>query len=194
MDCAKTGALIRRLRLEKNMTQKQLAERLNLSSKTVSKWENGLGCPDISLLSMLSEALEVNLNDMLSGELSENPAPCGNLQKLNYHICPCCGNLIFSTGGAKIACCGRKLQPVRPKKAAPEQKLQVENIEDDWFISADHPMTKQHYISFVALARGDRLELHKLFPEWNLQLRLQKRGHGMLIWHDTQEGLFYQLI
>ena len=91
MDCVKVGALIRKLRLEKNMTQKQLAERLNLSSKTVSKWENGLGCPDVSLLGMLSEALNVNLIDMLSGELTENSAPCGNLQKLNYYICPVAG-------------------------------------------------------------------------------------------------------
>lgn len=194
MDCAKIGALIRKLRIEKGLTQRALAEQLNLSSKTVSKWENGMGCPDVSLLGALSEILGVNLENMLSGELVPNAAPTGNLQKLKYFVCPACGNIVFNTGDAEISCCGRRLHAIEPQKAAPERRLQVEAVEDEWFITADHPMTKQHYISFVAMARGDRLELHKLFPEWNLQLRLQKRGHGRLIWYDTQDGLFYQLI
>ena len=72
MDQKKVGALVRALRREKNLTQRALAERLGLSDKAVSKWERGLGCPDISLLADRSAALDVDLAQMLSGGLKSN--------------------------------------------------------------------------------------------------------------------------
>ena len=63
MDCQKVGNLILKLRIEKGMTQKQLADRMHISDKTVSKWERGLGCPDVSLLHDLSDALTVNVEE-----------------------------------------------------------------------------------------------------------------------------------
>lgn len=68
MNCGKIGKLILKYRKEKNMTQKDLADKLNISDKTVSKWERGLGCPDISLLIPLSEVLEINIYELLGGE------------------------------------------------------------------------------------------------------------------------------
>lgn len=67
-----TGKFISQLRKEKNLTQKELADRLGISDKTVSKWETGNGMPDVSLLQPLCKELSVNLNELLSGErLSE---------------------------------------------------------------------------------------------------------------------------
>ena len=67
-----TGKFIAQLRKEKNLTQKELADKLGISDKTVSKWETGNGMPDVSLLQPLCEELSVNLNELLSGErLSE---------------------------------------------------------------------------------------------------------------------------
>ena len=66
MDYTKIGNLIYKLRKEKNMTQKQLADAMNLSDRTISKWERGLGCPDISLLIQLSELLNVNIKKPLT--------------------------------------------------------------------------------------------------------------------------------
>lgn len=77
------------------MTQKQLAEQLYLSDRTISKWERGAGCPDIS---------------------------------------------------------------------------------------------------FAAFVAGGELHMYKLYPEWDMQLRISKRGHGMLVWYCTEHGLFYQLL
>ena len=68
MDCKKTGRLIFSLRKEKKLTQKELAEKLNITDRAVSKWERGLGAPDISLLKPLSEILEVSINEILIGE------------------------------------------------------------------------------------------------------------------------------
>ncbi|MCJ7856880.1 helix-turn-helix domain-containing protein [Lachnospiraceae bacterium NSJ-143] len=194
MDCEKTGLLLLRLRKENGMTQKQLADKMNLSDKTISKWERGKGCPDVSLLNDLSEIFGVNIEEILKGNLSENDIDGGNMKNSKYYVCPNCGSITLSTGNASVSCCGRKLSLLNAKKAEKEEQLNVEIIEDDWYISASHPMTKEHYISFVAYATGGRIEILKQYPEWDLQTRIPKRGHGMLLWFDTQKGLMYQLI
>lgn len=90
MNNIKIGNLIYTLRKEKQLTQLQLAERMNISDKTVSKWERGLGCPDISLLPDLSKILEVNLEELLSGKLDINSITGGNMKKTKFYICPQC--------------------------------------------------------------------------------------------------------
>ena len=70
MDCKKIGSLIYELRKDKNMTQKQIADLMNISDKTISKWERGLGCPDISLLPELSQILGVSIDQILSGQIN----------------------------------------------------------------------------------------------------------------------------
>jgi transcriptional regulator with XRE-family HTH domain len=67
MDCGKVGKLILYLRKEKNMTQKEVADAMKISDKTISKWERGLGCPDVSLLSELSHILGVNIEKIRGG-------------------------------------------------------------------------------------------------------------------------------
>ena len=185
MNNIKIGNLIYTLRKEKQLTQLQLAERMNISDKTVSKWERGLGCPDISLLPDLSKILEVNLEELLSGKLDINAITGGNMKKTKFYICPQCGNIITSSEDAAISCCGKKLSASEPQKANEQEKLSIENIETDYFISTNHEMTKEHYISFVALLTGDSLIIRKQYPEWNLQTRIPAFSHGKLIWNCT---------
>ena len=194
MDNVKIGNLINKLRKEKGMTQLQLAEKLHISDKTVSKWERGLGCPDVSLLTDLSGVFGVDLEKLLSGQLDANEERGGNMKKLNFYVCPECGNVITAMTDAGISCCGKKLKALEPVKAAEEDKLSVEIIENDYYISSNHPMVKEHYISFVALLTGDSLTLKKQYPEWDLQGRIPGRTHGKLIWYCTERGLFYQLV
>ena len=68
MNYEKTGLLIGRRRAERGMTQLQLAERLGVSNRTVSKWERGKGFPDVSLLQPLSDELDLSLQALISGE------------------------------------------------------------------------------------------------------------------------------
>lgn len=195
MDCAKTGKLIYTLRKEKRLTQQQLADQMNISDKTISKWERGMGCPDVSLLPALSEILGVELMTLLSGELDANEIVGGNMKKLKFYVCPSCGNLITATVEASVSCCGKTLAPLMPQKVESEaDKLMVELIENDYFVTSDHEMTKEHYIAFVALLTGDSLVLRKQYPEWDLQARIPRIGHGMLVWYCVQHGLFYQLV
>jgi transcriptional regulator with XRE-family HTH domain/desulfoferrodoxin (superoxide reductase-like protein) len=192
MDCAKIGALIRSLRQEQHMTQGQLAQRLNISDKAVSKWERGFGCPDVSLLPELSSVLGVNLEELLSGELDTRDRVGGNMKKLKFYVCPACGNLLAATAEAAVSCCGKKLAPLTPVKAEGAERLSVELIDNEYFVSSPHPMTKEHFISFVALVTGDSMVLRKQYPEWDLQLRIPRMGHGLLVWYCTEHGLFYQ--
>ncbi|MBQ7628028.1 MAG: helix-turn-helix transcriptional regulator [Clostridiales bacterium] len=75
MDKEKTGQLITELRKEKGMTQKQLAEALNVTDKAVSKWERGLSFPDISMLEPLSELLDISIMELLAGERQDEDEP-----------------------------------------------------------------------------------------------------------------------
>ena len=68
MDQEKIGKFIAKLRKDKNMTQEELAERLGVNSRSVSRWENGKCMPDLSLLVPLSKELDTNVNDLMSGE------------------------------------------------------------------------------------------------------------------------------
>ena len=194
MDNRKVGELIYHLRKEKRLTQKQLADQMNISDRTISKWERGYGCTDVTLLTSLSTLLGVNIENILDVELSSNEFVGGNMKKSNYFVCPSCNNFVLATGDIALSCCGRKLEPLEAQKATDEEKLSIEEIDHEWFISSDHSMTKDHYISFIAFATGDQVQIIKQYPEWSFQTRLPKRKHGKLFWYDTQFGLYYQLI
>ena len=68
MNTEKIGSLIAKLRKEKGLTQKELADQLHITDRAVSKWERGLGCPDISLLDDLAKILGVSISSLLNGE------------------------------------------------------------------------------------------------------------------------------
>lgn len=72
MDNVQTGKLIAELRKKQGLTQQQLADKLNLSNKTISKWESGSGSPDISNLPVLAEALGISVDELLKGEINNS--------------------------------------------------------------------------------------------------------------------------
>ncbi len=194
MDSGKIGRLIYALRKESHLTQLQLAERMNISDKAVSKWERGLGCPDVSLLTELSKIFGVNLEELLSGKLDiKNITGC-NMKKLKFYVCPQCKNLITATAETSISCCGKKLHALQPVRAMEEERLSVEVIENDFFISTEHDMTREHHITFIALLTDDSIMLRRQYPEWNIQVRIPVFAHGALFWHCTKHGLFCQEI
>lgn len=194
MDCSKIGSLIYQLRKEKNMTQKQVADAMNISDKTISKWERGQGCPDISLLPKLAEILETSVDWILSGEINLNESVGGNMNKLKFYVCTQCNNLVTATGEATISCCGKVIESLSAKKVDEDHILNIEPVEDEIFVTTNHDMKKEHYISFIAYVRGDRALIVKQYPEWNMQFRFRKQGRGRLYFYCTNDGLFYQNI
>lgn len=197
MDQVKTGMLIRTLRLRHGYTQLGLASAIGVSDKAVSKWERGYGAPDISLLPELSKALAVDMEALLKGDLEEAMKCNDNIKKTRFYICSDCGNLMTSMDDAAIVCCGKKLSTLVPRKmddACSAHDLEIEKNDGGLFITTGHEMTKEHFISFVAFLTDDTMIVKKLYPEWNLQVRLPFFAHGILLWYCNRDGLFFQRI
>ena len=181
---------IRSLRERKALTQKQLAEKLCISDKTISKWETGKGLPDISLLEDLARALGVSLTELMTGDLQTNENRSANLRRMGFDVCPVCGNVITAVGKGSFSCCGI---PLPVQEAQPEDNahtITVEPVEDEICVTIAHPMTKSHYISFIAWVSNDRAELVKLYPEQDITVRFKKRGHGTVYAYCNRDGLF----
>lgn len=101
-----TGKIIKELRERKKLTQAELATMINVSDKTISKWETGKGLPDVTLIEPLSKALNVSIIELISGEYVTNKNQSGNMLKSNFYVCPICGNIIHTMGKNVNSCCG----------------------------------------------------------------------------------------
>ena len=185
-----TSATIKQLREKQNLTQAELAERIGVSSKTISKWETAKGLPDVSLLQPLAQALGISVIELMNGEHIINKNTSANMLRCKFYVCPVCGNIIHSTGDSVISCCGITLPALEAEEPDEDHGICIESVEDEHFITIDHPMTKAHFISFVAFVTSDRIQMVKLYPEGNAQTRLQLRGFGMLYWYCNHHGLF----
>ena len=185
-----TGSTIKQLRESRGMTQAELAARIGVSSKTVSKWETAKGLPDISLLQPLAKELGVSVIELMNGEHIINKNMSANLLRTKLYVCPICGNVVHWLGSALVCCCGVTLPPLEAEEADDGHTVTIEDVEDEHFITVRHPMTKAHYISFIAYVTSDRFQLVKLYPEGNAETRLQLRGRGILYWYCNRHGLF----
>ena len=194
MDQEKVGGIIKTLRKDKGMTQLELALCLNVTDRAVSKWERGLGCPDISLLTKLSEIFSVDIGSIIDGDMDENEKRSGNMKKTKFYVCPICGNIITASENTNVSCCGRKLEGLEEKKNLDEE-MKIERVDGtELYISSSHPMTKDDYISFFSYVTSDSLLLKKLYPEWGIDIRFPWLGHGKILWYSEKEGLKYKLI
>jgi len=185
-----TGGTIRDLREKKKLTQKQLAETLCVSDKTVSKWETSRGLPDISLLEPLAAALGVSVAELLSGECVTNANRSGNLLRSKFYVCPVCGNVIWATGEGAFSCCGVSLPPMEAEELDEAHRIHMERMENEWYVTLNHPMNKSHYIRFLAFVTCDRTQIVRLYPEQNAETRFFVRGQGRLYACCNRHGLF----
>ncbi len=185
-----TGAMIRNLREKRGITQLQLADRMNVSDKAISRWETGRGYPDITLIEPLAAALGVSVIELFSGEWVVNTNRSFQMLRTRFYVCPICGNVILSTGEAVVSCCGITLPPLEAEPADGAHPAILERVEDEYRVSIDHEMTKSHYISFIAALGNDGCELRKLYPEWGAEARFKIRGTRFLLFCCNRHGLF----
>ena len=215
MDNYITGATIKRLRENKKMTQDELAEKIFVSNKAVSKWENGHGLPDISLLEPLAKALDISVIELFSGIEVRNKNRAFNMEKILYYVCPICGNVIQATGQAVISCCGITLPPFEAETtecgseirsncdcsatgdfdtcgsgSGAEHRISVQKVEDEYYVSINHPMTKEHYISFIAAVADNGVQFVKLYPESAAEARFKINRVRFLLAFCNRHGLF----
>ena len=194
MDNYITGAVIKRLREEKGITQAQLADMIGVSCKAVSKWETAKGLPDITLIEPLSSALGVSVLELMSGEAVINKNISANMLRSKFYVCPVCGNVIRATGEVLVSCCGITLPPLEAEDTDEEHSIAIEKVEDEYFVTVNHDMTKAHYISFIAHVTTDRVQLQKFYPEGNAETRFSLRGRGYLYIYCNRHGLMKKKI
>ncbi|MBO4399937.1 MAG: helix-turn-helix domain-containing protein [Lachnospiraceae bacterium] len=190
MDKYVTGAVIRRLRENQKLTQDELAERIHVSGKAVSKWETGQGFPDISLLEPLAAALGISVIELLSGEDITNRNLSANIKKGCFYVCPVCGNVIHSVGEALVSCCGITLPPLVPEEADDAHTIRFERVEDEYYVTIDHPMSKEHYISFIAAIADQSVQLVKLYPEGAAEARFKIANVKIVYAYCNRHGMF----
>ena len=194
MDNYITGATIKRLREAKEITQTQLAEKIGVSSKTVSKWETAKGLPDITLIEPLSQALGVSVIELMSGDTVTNKNVSSNILRSKFYVCPICGNIIRTTGDALISCCGITLPALEADETDEAHEIKIEKVEDEYFVSIDHEMEKTHFISFIVHLTSDKVNFIKLYPEGNAEARFPLRGRGYLYIYCNKHGLMKKKI
>ncbi|MBR4282502.1 MAG: helix-turn-helix domain-containing protein [Clostridia bacterium] len=189
MDAYVTGATIKSLREKKGLTQAELADILGVSSKAVSKWETAKGFPDISLIEPISKALSVSVMELLSGNTVVNKNTSSNILRSKFYVCPICHNIIRTVGETVVSCCGITLPCLEAEEVDDAHNISIENVEYEHFITINHDMTKEHYISFVCFLTSDRVQFVKFYPEGNAETRLQLHGFGYLYIYCNKHGL-----
>ncbi len=191
MDLSKNGKLLCDLRKAKGMTQKQVADKLGIVPKTVSKWETGHGFPDVSTVSALADILGVSEKTILSGILELNTKEAGNMKKTKFYVCPHCGSISQGTGDCQLVCCGKTIERSEAVCADIEHEIKVFEIENDFYIELNHEMTKEHFIRFVAYVGSDRVLTIRLYPEQDPAVRFPKMYGGKLYYYCNKHGLFF---
>ena len=190
MDNYVTGTAIRNLRETKGMTQEELAARIHVSAKAVSKWETGKGFPDVSLLESLAAALGISVIELLSGHAVCNRNRSANMLRGRLYVCPVCGNVIQAAGEAVVSCCGITLPPQEPEEDDEDHRILAEIVEDEYFVSVRHPMTKEHHISFLMAVSDQEIQFVRLYPEGNAEARFKISGVKTLYAYCNRHGLF----
>ena len=185
-----TGAMIKRLREQSMLTQAQLAEKIGVSDKAVSKWETGRGLPDITLLEPVAKALGVSVFELLSGSELVNTNKSFNMKRAVFYVCPVCGNVFCACGEAVVSCCGINLPPLTAESPDSEHAIKVEACEDEYFVSVEHAMSKQHYISFLAAVTDSGVMLTKLYPEGEAAARFKINRTYAVYAYCNKHGLF----
>lgn len=185
-----TGDTIKKLREKKKLTQKQLAEKLAVTDKAVSKWETGRGFPDISILPELAGALSVSVPELLTGDVASNKNVSANMKRSKFYVCPVCGNVIHAMGEGAFSCCGIRLPALEQEVTDTQHEIVVENVDDELFIYLNHPMMKGHFISFIAYVSDSGIQMEKLYPEQSPELRFRRMGNGRIYAFCNHHGLF----
>lgn len=185
-----TGQMIKKLRTRQHMTQAQLAEKLGLSDKTISKWETGNGFPDVSILEELSDVLKTSIAELLSGNEVINSNKSFNMLKTKLYVCPICGNVIQSTGDAVVSCCGVTLPLSEAEEPDVQHMLTVEKIDDEYYVTSDHEMSKKHFISFIAAVKDNGIDFVKLYPESVVECRFKIGRIHKFVYYCNRHGLY----
>lgn len=113
---------------------------------------------------------------------------------MHFYVCPVCGNIITSVGQGSFSCCGIALPEQECENCDEDHMINLETVDQEYLVTLNHPMTKRHYISFVAYVTSAGAEIVKLYPEQDISIRFRKKGHGLLYGYCNRHGMFRMVI
>ena len=151
------------------------------------KNQDGSVCYIIGVLKSIRKTLQKNNGDTVHVIITDR---IFNMLRIKLHVCPICGNVIQSTGEAIISCCGIVLPPLEADPEDDEHHLCVERVEDEYYVTIPHEMSKEHYISFILALKNDGCEIRKLYPEGNAEARFKINGIKCFYYYCNRHGLF----
>ncbi len=185
-----TGTIIKRMRKKQNYTQSTLAEKLGVTDKAVSKWETSKSFPDVTLLQPLAQLLGISVAELLDGRQINNANCSGNTTKTLFYVCPVCGNVVWSLGETMVSCHGITLEPLVAKSADENHCANTVTVEDEYYVTFEHPQSKTHYYSFVVGIYYDKITVQKLYPEQQAEVRLKIGGLQKIYTYCNKHGFF----
>lgn len=185
-----SGAVIKTLRKKQKLTQSALADKLGVTDKAVSKWENDKSCPDVSLLQPLASIFGVSVAELVDGRPVTNTNCSGNTAKASFYVCPVCQNVVWSLGKAHVSCHGVTLEPLTAQNANATHSAQISVVEDEYYVTFDHPQQKSHYLGFIAAVYYDKICVQKLYAEQNAEARFKIAGLKNLYVYCNEHGVF----
>ena len=142
----------------------------------------------------MAKALSVSVTELLSGDTVINKNISSDILRSKFYVCPICNNVISAVGDAVISCCGITLPPLEAEEIDENHQITIEKTEDEHFVTVNHAMTKEHFISFIAYLTSNRVQFVKLYPEGNAETRLNFRGSGYLYIYCNKHGLMKKKI
>ena len=132
--------------------------------------------------------------ELFSGENVVNTNKSFNMLRMKFRVCPICGNIVCSTGETVVSCCGIVLPALAPETEDDGHHLCMEKVEDEYYVTIPHDMSKKHYISFIAAVKDDGYEIKKLYMEGNAEARFKINRTKYLLYYCNRHGLFKVLV
>ena len=110
--------------------------------------------------------------------------------RMKIHVCPVCGNVLLSTGEAVVSCCELVLPALEAEQEDEEHRPVFERVEDEYYVTIAHEMSRTHYISFLLAVKDNGCEIVKLYPEGNAEARFRISRTKYLYYCCNRHGLF----
>ena len=138
----------------------------------------------------MASALGVSVAELLAGADVSNANRSANVLRSKFYVCPMCGNVLTAMDEAVVSCCGIALPPLEAERAEGEHAIDIEFVEDELYVSLAYPMSKGHYMSFIAAVSPGRVQVVKLYPEGDAAARFKKTGVRDVLIYCNRYGLF----
>lgn len=138
----------------------------------------------------LAQALGISVIELIKGEDITNSNVAANMLRSQFYVCPVCGNVIRTIGQAVVSCCGITLPQLEAEAPDADHAVKVDLVEDEYFVEVDHPMVKDHYISFVAAVSDDGVQFTKLYPEGNPWARFKASRVRWICYYCNRHGFY----